>query len=105
MTNYAPTTITTKPWLSRQAFELICGEAANSTSCGDYISNVMAGLCRWLKDHGCSAEPPNPIMGSGNTQVLVILLYQLLEERCKLDFDVTAVLNAHAPPYHTEELL
>ncbi|HKP12499.1 MAG TPA: hypothetical protein VJZ91_10330 [Blastocatellia bacterium] len=105
MTSYATTNLTAKAQLSREEFGLICGEAARSTDCADYIGNVLAGLCRWLTNQGRRAELPELVASAGNVQVLVVALYHLLEEKCGVDFDASRVLNAYAPPYQIEELL
>ena len=106
MTSYAVTAITPKTSLSREEFELICNEAAkNSTDCEAYISNVIEDVRLRLGDRGSSVAPPEMRWSSDNVQVLVITLYQLLEERCEFDFDVSVVLNSCASLYQNEDLL
>jgi hypothetical protein len=105
MTSYA-TTIKTKAWMSRGEFELICRAAAeNGTSCRAYIRKVLMGIYHWLDGQGVAASQRATAASSGNAQALVVSLYRLLEERCEVDFDVSVVLNACAPPYQIEEIL
>ena len=82
--------------LSKGQFEQICsGAARNSTSCDQYIQRVLKNLCRYLGiadqfEGLIPAEKAN----RENTQVTVITLYHLLEEKCRYDFDVEKVLNS-----------
>ena len=106
MTSYALTAITPRAPLSREEFELTCTEAArNSINCEAYISKVIADVRLRLGDDGGSVAPPEMRWSLGNVQVLIITLYQLLEERCEFDFDVSVVLNSCASLYQNEYLL
>src|SRR5262245_36125435 len=81
--------------LTQSQFEQICLRASkNSTNCAQYIQRVLTYVCRRLR-------LPNPVkssspetIGSENTQLSVITLYQLLDQKCLYDFDVATVLNA-----------
>ena len=82
--------------LTRGQFEQICLRAArNKTICDQYIRRVLTHLCRWLEipDHFKNLSPTGVTIRE-NTQAMVIALYQLLEKRCKYDFDVAEVLNS-----------
>lgn len=90
--------------MSREQFELICAEAAtDSTNSETYLSNVLAELRRWLGDHGNSGMQAEEELRPASAQVLVIHLYQLLEENCDADFDISSVLNLYSPQYVDEE--
>jgi hypothetical protein len=103
MTSYAPAAIEPEAGLSREQFELICAEAATDcTNSETYLSNVLAELRRWLSNHG-NSEMQAEELRPASAQVLVIHLYQLLEENCDADFDISSVLNLYSPQYVGEE--
>ena len=92
-----------KKLLAPEEFAQVCSEAARNSTDGEaYISNVVAELHRWLREHGRSATLPEKEPNRGNVQTVVITLYRLLEERCEFDFDVPVVLNAYSPEYSGE---
>ena len=96
MVNYSkPSVVSHRKSLSRSQFEQLCRRAArNSKTCGQYIRRVLRHLCHWLRapdefESLCAKEK-----GRRNTQLTVIVLYNLLEKRCRYDFDVAEVLNS-----------
>ena len=98
MTSYAPKRIKAKRKrrLSREQFEAICAKAAiDSTDSQLYISRVLDEVRGELNDHNLSADDESN--NSRDVQVIVISLYQLLEERYEFDFDPPVVLNSYAP--------
>jgi hypothetical protein len=97
MVNYSkPSVVSHRKSLSRSQFEQICCRAArNSKTCGQYIRRVLRHLCHWLRtpdefESLCAKETA----GRRNIQLTVITLYNLLEKRCRYDFDVAEVLNS-----------
>ena len=92
----SPAVTSRRKRLSRSQFEQICFRAARNRTISDqYIRRVLTHLCRWLgiPDHFETVSPTGVTI-RGNTQAMVIALYQLLEKRCRYDFDVAQVLNA-----------
>ena len=95
--NYGkPTVVSHRKSLSRSQFEQICCRAArNSKTCGQYMRRVLRYLCNWLRapdefESLCAKGKG----GRRNTQLTVITLYNLIEKRCRYDFDVAEVLNS-----------
>ena len=72
--------------------------------CDQYIHRVPIHLCRWLRVSANFESTSKENNGRGNAHRTVITLYNLLEKKCRYDFDAAEVLNScsdeSAESYH-----